>query len=309
MGRQLHHAFPVFAAAFDAACEELGKHTERPLREIVWAQPGTSDAALLDQTQYTQPALFAIEVALHHLMESFGLRPDMVAGHSVGEFAAAYAVGVFSLADAARLVAVRGRLMQALPSDGTMIALQAAEDEVVPLLAGNERLVAIAAVNGPASVVISGEEGAAGRIAAAIAEKGRKTRRLKVSHAFHSPLMDPVLAEFGSVARSVTFRPPSGPGFVSTVTGQPASAAELCNPDYWVEHIRRPVRFADALAALGDRGVRLYLETGPGNGLTGMAKAATAGQGHVFLPSLQGKGRDRGRRHRDRGPAPARYRD
>ena len=286
MGRRLYGVFPAFATAFDAACAELDRYLERRLREVVWDEEGTG---LLDQTGYTQPALFAIEVALHRLTESFGLRPDFVTGHSVGEFAAAHAAGVLDLADAARLVAVRGRLMQALPPGGAMISVQASAEEVAPLLAGKEHRVALAAVNGPASVVISGDREVAEQIAEQIVGWGRKTKRLKVSHAFHSPLMKPALAELRAVADSLTFRPPSGPEFISTVTGRPATAAELCDPGYWVEHASRPVLFAEAVAALRARGATLCLETGPGNGLTAMGKTAMAGKGMAFLASLHGK--------------------
>jgi len=289
MGRHLHSAFPAFAEAFDAACAELDRYLERPLREIVWAGAGTTTAGLLDQTRYTQPALFAIEIALYRLMESLGLRPDLVAGHSVGEFAAAHAAGVLSLADAAKLVAMRGQLMQALPPGGAMIAVQASADEVAPLLTGNEQQIAIAAVNGPASIVISGDQNVVERVAADIARKGRKTKRLKVSHAFHSPLMEPVLAELQDVAESLTFHPSHGMEFISTVTGQLATSAELCRPGYWVEHARRPVRFASAVAVLRARGARLCLETGPGNGLTTMGKAAMAGKGMAFPASMHGQ--------------------
>ena len=289
MGRRLHDAFPAFAEAFDAVCAELDAYLERPLREVVWAEEGTDTAALLDQTCYTQPALFAIEVALYRLMESFGLRPDLVAGHSVGEFAAAHAAGVLTLADAAKLVAARGRLMQALPPGGAMIAVQASLDEVAPLLAGHEDQVGLAAVNGPAAIVISGDEETAERIAAQVAEKGRKTKRLKVSHAFHSPLMEPMLAELRNVAASLGPGAPNGIAFVSTVTGRPVTADELREPGYWAEHARRPVLFADAAVVLRERGARLCLEIGPGNGLTGMGKVALAGQDVSFLASMRGR--------------------
>ncbi len=298
MGRRLAGAFPAFAAAFDAACAEFRDHLDRPLQEVVWAAEGTDTAALLDQTRYTQPALFATEVALYRLMESFGLHPDVVLGHSVGEFAAAHAAGVLSLADAATLVAARGELMQALPPGGVMIAVQAAADEVMPLLAGHQDRVAIAAINGPATVVISGEASAAEQVAAEITAKGRKTRRLKVSHAFHSPLMEPVLAELRAVAGGLTFGRPHRVEFISTVTGRPATLAELRRPGYWAEHARNPVRFADAVAALDAGGTRLCLETGPGNGLAAMGKVALAGNGPagaagpagtVFLTSMHGK--------------------
>ncbi|MFK3985764.1 type I polyketide synthase, partial [Micromonospora sp. NPDC050397] len=271
MGRDLYRSYPVFARAFDEVCEHLDTGLDRALQEIVFAEPETADAALLDQTLYTQAALFALEVALHRLVTSWGMRADLLAGHSVGEIAAAYLAGVLSLADAATMVTARGRLMQALPPGGVMTAVQATEAEVLPLLAGRLDEVGIAAVNGPTSVVLSGTEAAVSQVTAVLEERGHRIRRLSVSHAFHSPLMEPMLARFGEVVRGLTFSPATTP-IVSTVTGDLEAAQAWADPDYWVEQVRRPVRFADAVRTLAEEGVTTFLELGPDAVLTGLVR-------------------------------------
>jgi acyl transferase domain-containing protein len=285
MVRELYETQPTFRRELQKCDELLRPYLERPLLEVLYAVDEAT-AVLINETAYTQPALFAVEYALARLWQSWGVTPSAVMGHSVGEYVAACVAGLFSLEDGLKLIAARGRLMQALPAGGAMAAVFADEPGVRSAIAPFASQVSIAAINGPGNVVISGAGDAVTAVLNQLAAQGVKSRRLTVSHAFHSPLMDPILDEFGQTAATVAFRPLQMQ-LISNVTGQAASLAEVGQADYWRRHVRQPVRFADAMQALAAAGCEIFLEIGPSPTLISMGQRCLTEETAVWLPSLR----------------------
>ncbi len=293
MGQELYRELALYRSAFEEVCAHLDEYLTGSVRDVVLgSRPtagdpdsgarsvagGTVELTPLDQTAFAQAGLFALEVALFRTVESWGVRPDFLIGHSIGELAAAYVSGVFSLEDACKLVAARGRLMGELPEGGAMVAVQASEEEALTSLEGLEGRVALAAVNGPSSVVLSGDEDAVSQLAGLWESRSRKTKRLRVSHAFHSHRMEGMLDRFAEVAAEVSFGPPRIP-IVSNLTGEAIGADDICSVDYWVRHVRETVRFGDGIAWLGRQGVHNFLELGPDGVLSAMTREILGGDG------------------------------
>ncbi len=278
MGSSLYRAFPVFRDSFDETCSYLDAQIGCSLAQIVFGAPEQASVdqgadELLNRTAFTQAALFALEVALFRLVETFGVRADFVMGHSIGELVAVHVAGALSLEESCQLVAARGKLMEALPEGGAMVSVEASEHELLAELDGPDdwERVALAAVNGPASVVLSGDEEMVLELAERWSSRGRATKRLRVSHAFHSPRMDGMLEQLAEVARGLSFASPRIP-IVSNVTGKALSDAQIRDSRYWSDHVRRTVRFADGVRWLRDRGCRRFLELGPTGVLAAMCR-------------------------------------
>jgi 4-hydroxyphenylalkanoate synthase len=282
MGQQLYGQFPVFAEAFDAVADVLDRHLRLPLRSVMWGE----DDELLTSTEFAQPALFAVEVSIFRLLEHWGISADFVVGHSVGELVAAHVAQVLSLQDAAVVVAARGRLMQSLPGGGVMYTVAAAEDEVVPLLTDG---VGIAAINAPGSVVVSGEQQAVAAVVEGLAGQGRRVRQLAVSHAFHSPLMEPMLEEFGRVVSGIAVGVPKI-AVVSNVTAALAGS-DFGSAQYWVNHVRQPVRFADSVRFLESQGATWFIESGPGGALSASIEQTLSSSTPATVVAALGKDR------------------
>ncbi|MGK7875911.1 MAG: beta-ketoacyl synthase N-terminal-like domain-containing protein [Xenococcaceae cyanobacterium] len=283
MGRELYETQPIFRACLDQCAQLLVPYLEKPLLEVLYCQP--EEISPLNETAYTQPALFALEYALFKLWESWGIKPDAVMGHSVGEYVAACVAGIFSLEDGLKLIATRSRLMQALPQDGEMVAVLADEGKVSTVIKVYGDQISFAALNSPESVVISGERQVMRKIVAVLEAEGIKTKKLKLSHAFYSPLIEPMLADFEKVAQQISYFPPQI-NLISNLTGQPVTD-EIASGQYWCRHIRQPVQFAASMNTLNEQGYNIFIECGPKPILLGMGCQCVPESVGLWLPSLR----------------------
>ena len=285
MGRELYETQPTFRKALDKCADILSTYLDKPLLEIIYPSNPTPD---VDQTQYTQPALFALEYALAQLWQSWGIKATLMMGHSVGEYVAACLAGVFSLEDGLKLIATRGRLMQSLPQDGAMVSLLADPERVIKAIQPYDGEVAIAAFNGATSTVISGKREAVNKVKSKLKAQGVKAKRLQVSHGFHSPLMKPMLADFERIAREITYSPPQI-DLISNVTGELATE-EIATPQYWCNHILQPVKFSEGMSTLARQDCEILLEIGSKPILLGMGRLCLSdgeAENYTFLPSLR----------------------
>lgn len=292
MGRELYETQPTFRKALERCDELLRPYLKQPLLSVLYPEPEASSP--LDETAYTQPALFAIEYALFQLWQSWGIEPSIVMGHSVGEYVAATLAGVFSLEDGLKLIAERGRLMQALPTDGEMAAVFADEERVAAVVAPYDGEISIAAINGPENISISGKREAVQAVLRELEAKGIETRRLKVSHAFHSPLMEPIQDTFEQIAAKVfekiaTEVKYSSPNIalISNMTGQLVTGKEIACARYWGQHIREAVKFSASMQTLHEQGYEIFVEIGPSPVLLGMGRQCSPDNTGVWLPSLR----------------------
>ena len=282
MGRALYAQYPVFRRELDACDRLFAPYLGRSIRELMFGEAEGADAEL-QHTLYTQPALFAFEYAAARLWMSWGVKPNVLLGHSIGEIVAATLAGLFTLADATKLVAARARLMQSVSAPGGMVAVRAGAEAVAPLLAGHSN-VSFGAINAPGQCVVSGDIAALASITEALTEKGIGAKPLPVSHAFHSPLMAEVLEPFRNAIQDIEFREPES-SFVSNLTGKVATLAEVGTPDYWVRHIAEPVNFLAGMRSVQKRGKHVFIEVGPSAALTNLGKQCGEASEHLWLAS------------------------